>query len=255
MRPSANVSQRKIIFITGTDTGVGKTVLTALLLHHLRQSSINVLAMKPFCSGGRGDVELLQSLQPGQLSDAEMNPFYFSQPLAPLMATKNEKRKPISMAETLAAIRRVALRCDRLLVEGSGGLLVPVGNRFTIADLIAKLDCQVIVVGHNRLGTINHTLLTIKHLKTFCFAAKRVKVVLMQPQNPDLSAANNAEIIAEMIRPIPVITLPFLGKNAGSKRVILKNHPKLAQTLEKIARWDDLGTVGNRKIINKYSGF
>src|ERR1700722_15876817 len=114
----------KIIFVTGTDTGVGKTLLTALLLHHLRARGCRALAMKPFCSGGRADVRLLQSLQPGELSDAEMNPFYFKQPIAPLAASLG-KRKKIPLNLVVEKIRAVARKCDVLLVEGSGGLLVP----------------------------------------------------------------------------------------------------------------------------------
>ena len=86
------MAETKIIFITGTDTGVGKTLLTALLLHHLRQTGVHALAMKPFCSGGRADVRLLQSLQRGELSDAEMNPFYFAEPIAPFVAAKKHEK-------------------------------------------------------------------------------------------------------------------------------------------------------------------
>src|SRR5438067_10725475 len=115
-------SSKKILFVTGTDTGVGKTLFTALLLHYLRAAGCRALAMKPFCSGGRGDVELLQSLQPGELSDAEMNPFYFEAPVAPLIA-KEAQRKKTRLKAVLAAIKKVQAKCDVLVIEGSGGLL------------------------------------------------------------------------------------------------------------------------------------
>src|SRR5258705_9807549 len=82
----------KIIFVTGTDTGVGKTLLTGLLLHHLRTEGCHALAMKPFCSGGRGDVEFLHALQDGELSEREINPFYFHEPVAPLLAARKNAR-------------------------------------------------------------------------------------------------------------------------------------------------------------------
>src|SRR5882672_6525542 len=85
----------KILFITGTDTGVGKTLITALLLERLRSRGAHALAIKPFCSGSRQDVALLQSLQPHELSDEVMNPFYFHEPLAPLIAARRAKRKEI----------------------------------------------------------------------------------------------------------------------------------------------------------------
>src|SRR5579859_7771518 len=83
----------KIIFITGTDTGVGKTVFTSLLLHHLRKSGVYALAMKPFCSGGRGDVWLLRAMQDGELSEEEINPFHFPEPVAPLVSARQHKRR------------------------------------------------------------------------------------------------------------------------------------------------------------------
>ena len=72
----------KIIFVTGTDTGVGKTVLTAMLLTYLRKKGANALGMKPFCSGSRGDARLLRACQKGCLTLDEINPFYFDKPLA-----------------------------------------------------------------------------------------------------------------------------------------------------------------------------
>src|SRR5215212_7683018 len=108
-----------MIFITGTDTGVGKTLLTGLLLHHLRRSGQSALAMKPFCSGSLGDVKLLHQLQEGALSLDQINPFYFAEPLAPLVAARRERRR-ITMAQVLTTINRVAKRCDVLLIEGSG---------------------------------------------------------------------------------------------------------------------------------------
>ena len=78
----------KTIFITGTDTGVGKTVLTGLLLHHLREKGVRALAMKPFCSGSRRDVKLLKALQNSELTDDEINPYYFKEAVAPLVAAR-----------------------------------------------------------------------------------------------------------------------------------------------------------------------
>ena len=69
-------------FITGTNTGAGKTILTALLLHHLRESGVDALALKPVCTGPRDDVRLLQSLQPGGVRNDLMNPFYYKTPVS-----------------------------------------------------------------------------------------------------------------------------------------------------------------------------
>ena len=228
------MSAKKIIFVTGTDTGVGKTLLTALLLHHLRQSPGRTLAMKPFCSGGRGDVRLLQSLQPGEISDAEMNPFYFAQPIAPLVA-REQKRKSIRLPDVIRRITAVQKKCDQLLIEGSGGLLVPLGPGYTVADLIVKLDCRVIVVARNRLGTINHTLLTVQVLKANGIKANSIAVVLMGARKPDVSSSTNERTILELLRPIRVLSIPYMGVRPLSKESVWENCDKSGNVVEKLA--------------------
>jgi dethiobiotin synthetase len=201
---------KKIIFVTGTDTGVGKTIFTAILLQHLRSHGVRALAMKPFCSGARGDVRLLQSLQKGELTDEEMNPFYFKAPLAPMIAARREKQT-IRLNVVLQSIRAIEKRCDCLIVEGAGGLLVPLGEGFTVADLIAKLRCAVIVVSRNKLGTINHTCLTVKVLKNL--GKMPLNVILMEQKRGDLAARTNKQAMEEMLKGMQVVSVPFLGAN------------------------------------------
>lgn len=218
-RIGAGTWPAKVIFITGTDTGVGKTLLTALLLSHLRSQGRHALAMKPFCSGGRGDVRLLQSLQMGDLTDAEMNPFYFERPLAPLVAATG-RRKCVSLHDVFGSVRDVATKCEVLLVEGSGGLLVPLGKGYTVADLIRRLRCRVIVVARNRLGTINHTWLTVRTLRSLGIRKADIQVILMSPARGDLSSRTNHGVLASLLRPIPVEQMPFLGRDISrSKRI------------------------------------
>lgn len=224
---------KKIVFVTGTDTGVGKTLLTALLLFHLRQKGIHALAMKPFCSGGRADVRRLQALQRGELADGEMNPFYYPQPLAPYVAAKNGRQ--VQLHEAVERIQNVAQKCERLVVEGSGGLLVPLGENFTVADLIAALDCQVIITARNRLGTINHTLLTVKALQSIGITQDAMAVVLMSRRKPDFSAQTNPRVLAKLLFPIRTLSLPFLGSNPASPKNIRVHHPRLRHTLDQLA--------------------
>jgi dethiobiotin synthetase len=206
--PGPKSTSGKILFVTGTDTGVGKTVFTALLLQYFRKHGFRALAMKPFCSGGRGDVELLQSLQPGELSDHDMNPYWYREPVAPL-ATKEARGKRIDLDDVLVCIRLVQAKCDVLLIEGAGGLLVPLGERLTLANLIARLKGQVVVVARNQLGTINHTLLTVQGLQSI--GAQCVTVVLMSSATPDPSSRTNRQILTQLLKPIPVGSVPFLG--------------------------------------------
>src|SRR4051812_14027143 len=117
MNRSANRPAGRIAFITGTDTGVGKTIFTGLLLHHLRQRH-HALAMKPFCSGGRADVKLLRAMQDEELTEAEINPFYFPEAVAPLVSLR-QRHRTVSLVEVVRRIREIAARCEWLLVEGS----------------------------------------------------------------------------------------------------------------------------------------
>jgi dethiobiotin synthetase len=243
----------RLIFITGTDTGVGKTLLTALLLSHLRQSGVRTLALKPFCSGNRADAKLLRALGDGELTLDEINPFYFPEPLAPLVAARNQRR-PISLQDAIDPIRAVADKMrgmsrstldaphSTLLVEGSGGLLTPLGEGFSVLDLIARLHCETLVVSRNELGTINHTLLTTRALhsafRTLAAPKPReggphsaLKVVLMEPRRRDFSAASNPRILAELLAPVPLFFLPFLGPHCRTAPAIRTAAAKLRQTL------------------------
>jgi dethiobiotin synthetase len=221
----------KIILITGTDTGVGKTVLTALLLRHLRLRGRRALAMKPFCSGGRQDARLLHSLQKECLTLGETNPFHFRQPLAPWIAAK-KSRRPIQFSHVEKKIRAVAGQCEILLIEGSGGLLAPLGPGYSLADLAVAFGCPTIVVGRNYLGTINHTLLTVLFLQAI--GAKDVVVALMGQQNPDISARSNARSLEELMTGVAIFSLPYLGPGADKIGGIKKNEKKLKKHLREI---------------------
>jgi dethiobiotin synthetase len=255
----------RLIFVTGTDTGVGKTLLAALLLAHLRQNGVHALAMKPFCSGSREDVEFLHAVQEGELTMDEINPFYFPEPIAPLVAGRRRGRN-VRLNEVRASIQRVLARHftksardagmerptiqhdkpmstgELLLIEGSGGLLVPLGEGYSVAELIAALECEVLVVSRNRLGTLNHTLLTVKALRRARAprgGARRgershVKVVLMEQAENDCSSTSNAQILAELLAPVPVFRLGFMGLQPRSRGVWKKNLKKIKKVLAQI---------------------
>ncbi len=227
----------KVVFVTGTDTGVGKTVLTALLLHHFRSQGVNALAMKPFCSGGRDDAELLHSLQSDEVTLDEVNPFYFSAPLAPWVAVKWEKsREQVPLKAVLKKIADLKKRCDVLLIEGSGGLLVPLGTNYSVLDLIEALNCQVLLVGKNQLGTINHTLLSLKALQAV--DAQVSAVVLINGKKADFSAATNLDAIGKWgngVKRLRLFELPYLGKCAGTYGGITRGQKKVKKVLAGIS--------------------
>ena len=219
------------IFITGTDTGVGKTLLTGLLLSHLRQSNVHALAMKPFCSGDRADVELFYTLQDGELTRDEINPFYFAKPLAPAVAARKRNRS-VPITQVLARIEALAKRCDLLLIEGIGGACVPLSGDYLVADVIRELGCETIVVASNRLGTIHATLSTCYSLGVFGVSA--AKIVLMGAKNPDLSASTNLKSLQDWLRPQGLVAIPYLGGNLAQAAQIHKAAEKIKRDLGKL---------------------
>ncbi len=221
---------KRIIFITGTDTGAGKTVLTALLVKFLRARGVNAVALKPICSGGRDDARVLRAAMDGALSLDEINPWHFRAPIAPVLAARRE-RKHVHLAEVLAHVRAIQKRFDVLLIEGAGGLLSPLGENFDSGDLIAALGASPLVVAPNRLGAVNHILLTLEALPRS--AATGARVVLMSPPKRDASAATNAGLLAGFIDARRIFTLPWLGENFSAGEV-LKN-PQVRRTLRALA--------------------
>jgi dethiobiotin synthetase len=208
-------------FITGTDTGVGKTVLTALLARHLRERGVNAAALKPICSGGRDDVRTLRAAMKGALTPDEINPWHFRAPVAPLLAARRE-RKRVKLADVLAHVRTMQKRFDVLLVEGAGGLLSPLGGNFDSRDLIAALRATPMVVCPNRLGAVNQVLLTLVALPRS--ASCRARVVLMSPSKPDASTNTNVGLLAEFFRTEKIFTLPWLDKRFDAKEVLKDLH-------------------------------
>jgi dethiobiotin synthetase len=256
MRSLSRLGSSRILFITGTDTGVGKTLLTALLLAHLRSQGQHAIALKPFCSGTRADAELLHSLQDGDLSLDEINPFYFSEPIAPLVAARIHRRR-IPLAKVLQHIhsvlgrvsspiknqsrfgigisktRKSKIKTPFLLIEGSGGLLVPLGEGYTVLDLIAALNCEVVVVSRNKLGTINHTLLTIRALQQA--GIRKLSVALMDRKTKDVAGGSNYKFLAELLAPLPVHSIPFLRSSCRTAAAVKKNATSLERLLAFVA--------------------
>jgi dethiobiotin synthetase len=218
-------------FITGTDTGAGKTILTALLLDHLRAQGENAIAIKPLCTGPRDDVRLLQSLQPGVLSDDEMNPFHYPKPVTPLVASRGRLKKE----HIVGAIRQREEECERLLVEGAGGLRVPLAAGVAWDEVVKSLKCGVILAAPNRLGVLNHVNLTLDRLKTI--GVMKVFVVLSDcnpPSRMDASAASNQRVLASFWPETLFLRLPYLGSNLGTPEKIRASRKKTKKTLARL---------------------
>ena len=206
---------RSILFITGTDTGVGKTVLAGWLTRCLRQEGVRVAALKPVCSGGRGDARRLRAAAGGALTLDEVNPWHFRAALAPLLAARREKRR-VTLAQVVAHVRRMQQRFPAVLVEGAGGLLSPLGEDFDSRDLIVALRATPIVVGPNRLGAVNQILLVLAALPRGF--SRRAQVVLTSLKRPDAASRGNPRLLAERLGRRRVHVLPWLKPSPQIER-------------------------------------
>ncbi len=185
------------IFITGTDTGVGKTFFTVGMIRALRRLGGDAVGFKPIECGGRKDSEALQSASGATHSLDEINPAWFERPLSPLAAADSPEE--VALDRIHAAHLRLMTQHELVLVEGAGGWLVPITPQIYMADLAAALCNEVIIVAANRLGVINHTLMTFRMIRQMNLNCTRL--VLNHPPGAeslfagDLSLSSNAENI------------------------------------------------------------
>ena len=197
----------QILFITGTDTGVGKTVFAALSTVYLRQNGFRVAALKPLCSGGRDDARVLLAAAGNVLSLDEVNPWSFRAPLAPVLAARKEKKR-VQLREVVAHIRHIAKRFEVMVVEGAGGLLSPLGEDFDSRDLIQALGATPIIVCPNKLGAVNQVRLVLEALP---HATKRnARVVLVNPKKPDAASRTNLKLLREFVELKRVRVIPWI---------------------------------------------
>ena len=200
----------RILFITGTDTGVGKTVFATTLTRHLHARGMSVAALKPICSGGREDVQWLHEAAGKTLPLDSVNPWYFRAPLAPLLAARKEQ-KNVGLNAVVAHVRSVGNEFETVVVEGAGGLLSPLGEGFDSRNLITALRATPIVVCPNRLGAVNQILLTLEALPKA--AASRTQIVLMNPSRANRAARTNFKLLTEFVNRGQIHALDWLGRN------------------------------------------
>ena len=199
------------VFVTGTDTGVGKTVLAAALAAALRADGVDVAAFKPAVTGidepedGRpADHELLAAAA-GRPAE-EVTPHRFGPAVSPHLAAELAGTA-LEPAALVAAAR--ALRAEVVVAEGVGGLLVPLTLGYTIRDLAVDLGWPVVVAARPGLGTINHSLLTVESARAAGLDVRAV-VLTPWPAEPSVMQRSNAEAIARL-GGVEVATLAAVG--------------------------------------------
>jgi dethiobiotin synthetase len=191
------------IFVTGTDTGVGKTVVSATLARLLRMNGVRVGVMKPVTSGGSeaadglvSDDAMLLCQAAGIAYSEDVAPYVLREAVAPSDAARIDGVR-IDFSVIKAAFNRLTAVYDYVIVEGAGGLMVPLSGGLLVADLARELELQLLVVARPGLGTINHTVLT-------CFAAQQMNlkvagvIVNGMPENPGLAEKGAAHQIGAL---------------------------------------------------------
>jgi len=152
------------LFLTGTDTNAGKTYVAALLVRALRKAGVNAVGLKPICCGGREDAETLHAAADGAISLNEINPVWLRTPAAPYTATVIENRT-IDLMLIREMFGRARSAHESIIVEGVGGWRVPIARDYFVGDLAEEFGLPVAIVVANRLGAINHALLTVESVQ------------------------------------------------------------------------------------------
>lgn len=188
--------------VTATDTGVGKTFVTVGLINAARLAGIDCIGMKPIAAGDNNDTGAIMAAQQGCEPEHLVNPFWYRTPVAPYTAAMIENR-PVDLTAIRKAFEEIASRHRTVLVEGAGGLLVPILASYDFRDLAKELGLSVIVVAANRLGVINHTRLTVESIGNAGLECSAV--ILNHPPGPDdLSQLTNQSVLEHLLK-IPVL--------------------------------------------------
>ena len=185
------------LFITGTDTDAGKTYVAALLVRALRKAGLDTAPMKPFCCGARDDAEALHAACERCEPLDVINPVCYQTPAAPYTAAQVENR-PADVALVSETFRGLRARHRSLIVEGVGGWMVPIAKDYYVADLAAEFGLPVAVVVRNRLGALNHALLTVRDIRARGLDFAGIIFNRAEDQN-DVAAATNRALLEDLL--------------------------------------------------------
>jgi dethiobiotin synthetase len=204
------------IFVTGTSTGVGKTLVAAGLAWALRKQKIDVGVMKPFATANRvfskryrsQDTALLARASAVNDHDYDLNPFFYSIAASPLSATELKYGPPVDTEKALQKLKKLGRKHQFMIVEGIGGILVPLTENESIADFAKRANLPLIIVSTPTLGTLNHTLLTIMACKKL--RLKIAGIILNKTsKKPDMVEQKTAPILERLTNIKVLAQIPF----------------------------------------------
>lgn len=238
----------KGIFITGTDTEIGKTVATSLLARGLRERGTAVCPVKPVATGGlrKGnsliseDVQFYKKVTGIEEDESALCSVCLEKPASPHLAARLEG-KTIETGKLIEFMETLSLKHDGLLVEGIGGWLVPLAPDFLLADFAKKLNIPIIVVSANQLGTINHTLMTLATIRGMGMNPQGVIFTNPTPDTDKEIAKNNISTICEIGNIDILGNIPYLQPTDFEK----DNLNKLMESIQEVFAWDRITTILN----------
>jgi dethiobiotin synthetase len=222
-------------FITGTDTGVGKTVVTACLATLFKNQDVGV--MKPIETGvdlkcssaANSDTKFLMEVSGSADAEEEVCPHRLKTPASPYQASQIAGTS-IQPATILAKFKILQSRHNMMLVEGIGGLLVPITARYNVADLALEMGLPLIIVSRIRLGTLNHTLLTINAARQYGLKIKGI--ILNRQETGDLNEVEKQQgkLIEELSDTLILGTCPYIED--VSVEGLRESLPKIEQAFQ-----------------------
>lgn len=216
------------IFVTGTDTDVGKTIISSGLAAVLKEKQIDVGVFKPLLSGisredPASDTSLLKQLSETPLTPEEITPFEFKEPLAPYVAGKIEG-KNIKLEDVVRHWEKIRNKHEFFIVEGAGGISVPLGEHFLVSDLMKAIRLPIVIVARPNLGTVNHIFLTVQYAKSLGLTIAGI-VINGISDHPDLAEKTNPELIEKLCEvPILGITPKLKELKKESIKKMVKEH-------------------------------
>jgi dethiobiotin synthetase len=200
----------KGVFVTGSDTGVGKTVIAGAIAAAIKAHGLDVGVMKPVASGAKEiegklvseDAVYLKKIIDSTDDDALVNPILLKPPIAPTIAA-SKTGVPIDIDKIWKAYEELTNKHEFVVVEGIGGLMVPIDDTLFVADLVRKMDLALVIVSRDYLGAINHTLLTLEYAKSRNIRIKGIVINMLK---------NGGDFVREIEKhsSAPVLgTIPF----------------------------------------------
>jgi dethiobiotin synthetase len=183
------------LFLTGTDTNVGKSYIASLLVRALRAEGCDCVGLKPICCGDRDDATLLHAAAEGAIELNDINPVWLRTPAAPYTASLIENRA-IDLTLIRESFQRARAAHESVIVEGAGGWFVPIERNYYIADLAVECGLPVAIVVANRLGALNHALLTLEAVRAR--GLECAGLILNHPSpDEDIATTTNRGVLEE----------------------------------------------------------